>query len=63
MKRRLHLLRRAIRRWHARHLYRKAHARSQRIRDEYTMLGAELLAALRAEADANLRMTHTNHQK
>lgn len=63
MRRRLHLLCRATRRWHARHLYRKAHARSLRIRDEYALLGAELLHALRAEADAHLRMTTINRQK
>ena len=41
----------------------KAAARSQRIRDNYMLLGAELLSALRAEADANLRMTNANRQK
>jgi len=63
VKRRLHLLCRALRRLHARCAYRQARARSQRIRDNYMLLGAELLSALRAEADANLRMTNANRQK
>lgn len=54
---------RASRRWHARYAYRQARARSKAIRDQYTLLGAELLHALRTEADAHVRMSEINNEK
>lgn len=63
MKRRLYLLGRALHRLHARYVYRQARARSKKIREEYTMVGAELLHALRAEAEANLKMHEINRKK
>ncbi|CAN7739696.1 hypothetical protein [Duganella sp. LjRoot269] len=63
MKRWIHLVAYTARCIRARHAHRQSIERAKHLRAEYTLLGHELLQALRAQADAQVRLTETIRQK
>jgi ATP phosphoribosyltransferase regulatory subunit HisZ len=63
VKRWLHLVAYAVRCRRARRVHRQSIERAKRLREEYTLVGAELLHALRAKADAEVHLTETIRQK